>query len=370
MVALRILAFATGAFVVQGVLRSAIRTVVVPRGEQARLTRYTFLSVRVLFEVLSRRKRTHAEREHTFARYGPISLMTLSAIWALGTIVGFVPIYWALGYHDLEESLRLSGSSLTTLGFVDPVGTVESLLVFVEAILGLGLVALLISYLPTIYQLFSRREAEVVKLDIRAGSPPTALEMLTRFARIGWLDRLDETWATWEQWFAELEESHTSHPALVHFRSQRPDSSWITGAGAVLDTAAIGISALDLPPAPQAAVTIRAGYMALRAIASYFAVPLDDVTAPNAPISIHRQEFDLLLDELAAQGIPVKADREQAWRAFAGWRVNYDVPLLALCALCDAPPTPWSSDRLERFHRPKPWRNRWLIDPPDTPPSW
>jgi hypothetical protein len=370
MIVSRLAAFALGFVVVQATLRSAIRTVVVPRGEATRLTRKTFLVMRALYDFFRRRQRTAENGERIFARFGPTSLLVLALLWVLATVAGFVPMFWAAGAHDLKECLYLSGSSITTLGVRAPMGGFESALAYGEAIIGLGIVALLISYLPTIYTLFSRREAEVVKLDVRAGSPPTALEMLNRYQRIGWLERLDETWLNWEAWFSELEESHTSHPVLVFFRSQRPDSSWITCAGAVLDTTALMMSCLELANSPQAAVTLRSGFMALRAIAGFYGVAGPDDAEPNAPISIYREEFFLLFDDLAARGLPMKHDRHQAWRDFAGWRVNYDEPLLALCALCAAPPTPWSSDRIHRFQRPTLFHPRWRIEPPDTPPSW
>lgn len=366
----RVLAFAVGAWVVVAILRSAIRTVVVPQGEQTFLTRKTFLLLHGVYDLLGRLARTEERHDRTLGRFAPMALLVLAMVWALGVILAYVPLYWSAGAHDLRQCVFLSGSSITTLGVGDPVGPFESVLAFSEALIGLGIVALLISYLPTIYMLFSRREADVVKLDVRAGSPPTALEMLTRYHLIGWTDHLAEAWQDWEQWFAELEESHTSHPALVYFRSQRPDSSWITGAGAVLDTTAISISAIDQPSHPQAAITLRAGFLALTSIAGFFGAPIDRDPAPSDPISIYREEFLLLCDELAAVGLPVKADREQAWRDFAGWRVNYDQALLALCALVDAPPTPWSSDRAGSFHRPTFLRPRWSRDPVDNPRSW
>jgi len=370
LVVVRVVAFAIGAYFVQAILRSAIRTVVVPRGEQTKLTSKTFLGMRAVYELLGRHQRSSEERDHLMARYAPTTLLVLASFWALGVILAFIPMYWAAGLHDFKECIYISGSSITTLGVRAPAGPFESALSFAEALIGLGLVALLISYLPTIYTLFSRRETDVVKLDVRAGSPPTALEMLVRYKRISWLEHLDQTWEDWEHWFALVEESHTSHPALVHFRSQRPNSSWITCAGAVLDCTALSLSALDVPFQPQAGVTLRSGFMALRSVALYFGVPIDPDPPPNAPISIYREEFMLLCDDLAAQGVPLREDREQAWRDFAGWRVNYDQALIALCALVEAPATPWSSDRTERFHRPTLLRPHWRIDPIDMPPSW
>jgi len=138
----------------------------------------------------------------------------------------------------------------------------------------------------------------------------------------------------------------------------------------VLDAAAITIAALDVPRGPQAPVIIRAGSLALKTIASFYGVPLDANPEPNAPISIYREEFDLLLDRLADEGLPVTDDREAAWRAFAGWRVNYDQALLALCSLCSAPATPWSSDRAYRYQRPTFLHQHWTVDPLDNPRSW
>jgi hypothetical protein len=201
---------------------------------------------------------------------------------------------------------------------------------------------------------------------VRAGSPPSAVTMLTRFHEIGWLESLDETWAVWEDWFSEVEESHTSHPALPLFRSQRSNSSWITCAGAVLDTAALSLSVLAADRNPRAAVTIRSGFMCLRAISDFFLVPFDHNPAPDDPISIYRQEFDILFDELALNGLPMVDDRDKAWRDFRGWRVNYDVPLLALCCLVAAPATPWSADRIENFRSPRLLSRKWIIPPFET----
>jgi hypothetical protein len=177
--------------------------------------------------------------------------------------------------------------------------------------------------------------------------------MLERFHRIGWLDRLPELWQSWEQWFADVEETHTSLPALVFFRSPEPRRSWVTAAGAVLDAASFTASSLEGPPQPGADLCIRSGYLALRAIAGYFGVPYDPDPPPDGPISVARQEFDEMWDRLAAENFPLRADREEAWRNFAGWRVNYDAPLVSLAALVVAPWAAWSSDRSTAYRRPR-----------------
>ncbi len=352
MLALRILAIVAGITLAIWILWSAIRSVVVPRGESVKLSRFLFLAWREVFEFIGRRARTYEGYDRIMARYGPVCLLSLPVAWALGIFVAFIPIYWGLG-TTWHEAVITSGSSFTTLGFDRPGQLGAELACFVEALTGLGLIALLISYLPAIYAAFSRREAEVIKLEVRAGSPPSASEFLIRIYRIRGLEYFATQWDSWEQWFSELEESHTSQAALVFFRSPRPNSSWITAAGAVLDTAALVVSCLDIDQNPQAQVTIRSGYLALRAIASFFHLPYDPEPAPDTPISIEREEFDALMDQLRDAGLPLKADLDLAWRDYAGWRVNYDQPLLSLCALASAPPAPWSSDRVERLGRPR-----------------
>src|SRR5205814_3920771 len=126
---------------------------------------------------------------------------------------------------------------------------------------------------------------------------------------------------SWEVWFADIEESHTSLAALTFFRSPKPERSWVTAAGAVMDAAALVTSTVDLAHDPAADLCIRAGYLALRHISDYFYVPYDPDPRPDDPISITRAEYDAARDELATNGVPLKSDREQAWRDFAGWRV-------------------------------------------------
>lgn len=363
--------FLIGVLTIQAVLRSAIRTVVVPRKEQVLLSRLVFLLTRAAYVFFTKRRRSAPERHEVMARYAPTSLIVLAVVWVFLVFVGFIPIYWAVGSMSLEEAVLLSGSSITTLGFVAARSDPTSSVAYVEAIIGLGLLAMLISYLPTIYGHFSRREAEVVKLESRAGTPPWSGTMIRRYHLIGWLDRMGEAWPAWQQWFVEIQESHTSQMALPLFRSQDHESSWVTAAGAVLDAAALSNAAIDLPNDPQAALMLRAGFLSLQSIAEVFYVPIVENPSPNDPISISRAEFEELLDELSESGVPVKADREQAWRDFAGWRVNYDLPLLALARICVAPPARWSSDRVERFRPPTLLHpHSWQIGPLTNPPSW
>ena len=351
MVVLRVLAFGGGVAVALWVLMSALRTVVVPRGERVLLTSLVFAAGREVTEAIATRVRSDEATERIRAWFAPTALALLPAAWAMTIAAAFVPMYWAVGVEPFREALVLSGSSLTTLGFSRPNELPAVGLAVVEGFIGLGLVALLISYLPSMYSHFSHREHGVAKFESWAGSPPTPVEMLTRAHAIGWLDRLDDTWANWEDWFIEVEETHTSFPALVFFRSPEPARSWVTTAGAALDTAAISASVVNVIPPYQASLCIRSGYLALRNIADFYGIAYDPDPAPDDPISITREEFDTAYEELAVAGVPVRPDRNRAWRDFAGWRVNYDTVLIELCSLVNAPAAPWSADRAPRRNR-------------------
>lgn len=350
--AVRVVAFVAGLAVVVSVLLSAIHTVVVPRGTADRLTRAVFVVMRRLFVFRANRSRSWEGRDHIMATYAPVTLVLLPGVWVVSILAAFTPMYWAVGVDSWADAFRHSVSALLTLGFASQPSLPVTVLTAAEATLGLGLVALLISFLPTMYSQFSKRETLVAVLETRAGSPPSPAEWLERAFRIEWLERLDEEWAHWETWFMDIEESHTSFPALVFFRSPQPDRSWVTAAGCVLDTAALRASTLDLPRTYQAELMIRSGYLSLRRIADYYALPFDAAPAPDDPIAIARDEFDAVYDRLDAAGIPVKADRDQCWRDFAGWRVNYEDALLGLAGLTMAPIAPWSSDRSPAYRRP------------------
>ena len=348
---LRILVFILGLTVVISTLFSALSTFVLPRSARSQLNRILFGLLRHIFERLMRFVKTFERKDAIFAYYAPIGLMLLVPTWYVLTTIGYAAMYWALGVGNFYTDLRLSGSSLLTLGFVASESFPVSLLIFSEATLGLILVALLIAYLPTMYSAFSRREEFVNLLEVRAGVPPSSVEMLLRFNRIHGLDRLADYWSSWEVWFADLEESHTTLPALVFFRSPRGAQSWITAAGTVLDAAALTLSSLDVPAEASAALCIRAGFISLQRIADYFDIPYPhDPHFPEVPISVSPAEFEAVLEQLAEAGLPVKKDRGQAWQDFAGWRVNYDHTLLALCSLVMAPPAFWSSDRAPEFN--------------------
>ena len=350
---IHVLVFLAGLITVILTLFSALSTFVLPRAARSQLNRIVFGLLRRVFELILHFTKGYERRDAIMAYYAPIGVILLVPTWYILISLGFTAMYWSLGAGDWLTSFRLSGSSLFTLGFANADGLTLAVLEFVEAMIGLIMVGLLISYLPTMYSAFSRREQVVNMLEVRAGSPPSAAEMLLRFHRNHGLEKLADYWKIWEGWFADIEESHTTLPALVFFRSPRAVNSWVTASGAVLDAAAITLSAVEIPYEVSAALCIRAGFLAFHRIADYFDIPHPhDPHYPQVPICVERAEFDSVLDQLAAAGLPLKPDREQAWKNFAGWRVNYDRSLILLCGLVMAPSAPWSGDRIPFFNLP------------------
>jgi hypothetical protein len=349
--------FTIGLFIVFSALLSAVRTFLLPRAAPDPITQIVFLSWRRCFDMWIRLMKTYAERDRVMAYYGPTAILMLLVASLVCVLAGYTLMFWSIdvsvfGLDPWLSALTASGSSVFTLGYA-PVDTLgEKILTFSAAATGPILTALLIGYMPTIYGAFSKREALVNLLEVRAGSPPSATDLIIRFYRLHGIARIGEMWVVWEQWFSELEETHTSLPMLNFYRSNNPDHSWVTASGAVLDAAAMVLTAVDAPPNVQANLCIRAGYMALRRIADFFEIPHNVDPRPDDPISVTRAQFENALDILAAEDVPLKPDRERAWREWAGWRVNYDVVLLALAVLTMSPPAPWSSPEMKEQRRP------------------
>ncbi|WP_420629403.1 hypothetical protein [Candidatus Leptofilum sp.] len=347
MIILRIFVFIFGLFLAIYTFISATRTFVLPRSASVKLTRVVFVSVRRVFNLIMKALPSYEQRDSLMAIYAPISLLLMVPTWLFITTLGFACMFWAMGITPWQDAFLLSGSSILTLGFATAETMPQTVLAFIEATVGLILVAMLISYLPTMYSAFSQREEAVSLLEVRAGAPPTAAELVWRLHSLASTLVIQDFWSSWERWFTQIDESHTSLAALVFFRSPRAQQSWVVAAGAVLDGASLYLSTVKQPDhvPPTQALVIRAGNIALRHIADMFLVSYnDDPHFPEDPISVTRAEFNEAYDRLASQGVPLQPDQDAAWQHFAGWRVNYDSVLVALSELTMAPKVNWLSD--------------------------
>ncbi len=246
------------------VLWEAFETVVLPRrvARRFRLTVLYYRTTWFVWRAISRLVGKRARRESFLSFYGPLSLLILFVIWALGIIAGFGLLYYSTAgegtvYGHLGTSFFLSGATMFTLGLGDvyPQTPHHRLLAITEGGLGFGFLALVLSYLPVIYQVFSRREVNTVLLDARAGSPPTAAELLRRHAGADGARDLEQLFHDWERAAAEILESHISYPAVCYFRSQHNNESWLGALVAILDACAILLANQTGPAARQARLT-------------------------------------------------------------------------------------------------------------------
>ena len=350
MLAARIALVVAGAALVGWTLDTMVRTFVIPRGLSVPASRLVFVLTRRVFDGVARarRARTHDARDRLLVYWAPLTVLALPGVWLVLALVGYALVFMGAEEMSLRHALIISGSSLFTLGFAFPGDLGGSLLAFSEAAIGIGLLAVVITYLPSINAAFSRRELVVATLDARAGTPPLPEALILRYHRYAGLDRLDGYWVEWERWVVDLGETHLTHAMLPFFRSQSPEHSWITALAALVDTANIRVSAIEHAGGgnAEAFMFLTAATGVLRRIAAFFGVPLD--LEDGAQVSVRREELDGVLDRLAADGVPLTADRAVIWERFAHRRALYDRPLLGLAALVDAPPAAWSSDRMPR----------------------
>jgi hypothetical protein len=243
-----------GAVVLLGlILWEVFETVVLPQrvSRRLRLTRIYFRLLGGAWFALGRRIREHhyQRRENFLAVFGPLSLLMLLALWAVLLIVGFAGLQWACGsalttpegHASFATDLYFSGTTFLTLGLGDvfPHTGAARFVAVLEVGTGFGLLALVIGYLPVLYQSFSRREVSISLLDAHAGSPPTAGELLRRHPPARRERTLLRVLSEWENWAAQLLESHLSYPVLVYFRSQHDNQSWVAALAMILDACAL-----------------------------------------------------------------------------------------------------------------------------------
>jgi hypothetical protein len=276
-------------------LLDAFETMLLPRRvkRQFRLARLYYLHSWTPWAAASGLIRS-GKRRHTFLSvFGPLSILGLISLWATGLIIGFGLLHWGLGtpLTGKEEGVGLgyyayfSGVTFFTLGYGDltPSEPTGRILAVVETGIGFGFLALVISYLPVLYQAFSRREVTISLLDARAGSPPTAGTLLVRLAGFSDLNRLDRLLSEWEHWAAEVLESHISFPVLSYYRSQHDNQSWLAALTAILDASVLVIAALPKADQSQAWTAFAMGRHVVVDLAQIFDAPPVDPPTDRLP---------------------------------------------------------------------------------------
>jgi hypothetical protein len=328
---MHIFVFIAGFILIFVILLDAFETVVLPRRIQRhlRITALFYKITWVRWTFVARHIKSPRRREGFLAYFGPLSLLYLLGFWAFGLIFGFACLQFGIGEHvqisnekiTFGKLLYHSGQTFFTLGYGDilPMSASARALAVLEAGMGFAFLAVVVGYLPVIYNTFANREIEISLLDARAGSPPTATEFLGRLGCCPDQAVLDNIFRGWERWCADLLSSHISYPALLYFRSQHGNQSWLGALTAMLDVTSLVMTGVDGIHADQAKLTF--------AMARHAAVDLAQVVysqySPHDDDRLTAENWSRLKTELAWRGVTL-TDRPDAADRLAELRRVYE----------------------------------------------
>ena len=305
-------AIALAVLLILSVLWDAFETIVLPRrvSRRFRLTRIFYQGTWKPWRAIGRHKPPGNRRENFLSIFGPISILMLLVLWALGLVFGFALLHWGLGtrmetrpgLNGFAADLYFSGTTFVTLGLGDvaPLTGPGRILTFVESGIGFGFLALVIGYLPTLFQSFARREVNVSLLDARAGSPPTAAELVRRHSGEEGGAALTALLQEWEIWSADLLGIQISFPVLAYFRSQHDNESWVAALTTVLDVCALIISGMENAPKRAARLTFAMARHAVVDLAMIF-----HLHPRHPPERLPDEDRKRLYEALRAAGRPM-----------------------------------------------------------------
>jgi ion channel len=346
--------FIAGVVIFLVVLWDAFEAIILPRRvtRKFRLTRIYYLLTWRSWKFYARLISSRKTRESFLGFYGPISLLFLIGVWAFGLVVAFGMMQYGAGsavnvtaagaQTGLNTDLYLSGTTFFTLGLGDviPRSNLARLLVVTEAGFGFGFLAAVIGYLPFIYGAFGRRETNISLLDARAGTPPTAGELLRRHSYPNGKEALRQLFQEWELWCAELLESHLSYPVLAYFRSQHDNQSWIGALTAILDACALTIAGIEGACGKQAELTFAIARHAVADLCQVFnATPCAPQVDRLSPETLQK-----IRHKLAEHGSTLSATSE-ADQKLQELRGMYEAYVNALAIHLNQSLPPWIPDK-------------------------
>ena len=296
------------------VLADAIATVVVARHamRMPRLTQLFYRASWAPYAAVARLMPSGNGRERYLGAYGPLSLLMLLGFWGVAVIIGFAMLQWSTALRfegrsgGFADAIYFSAGSFFTLGAGEPSNLSSKYLMVLEAGVGFSFLGLVIGYLPVLYQSFSSRELRILLLDARAGSPPSAAELLLR--RGGDPEKLEQRLADWEEWALDLLQTHLSYPMLAYYRSQHPNQSWLAALTVVLDVSALVAISAEGDLRRQAQFTFAAGRHALVHTAAIFRRQASRPEMDRLPA----EDFARLCRALSTGQVPMRPDRIQA----------------------------------------------------------
>jgi hypothetical protein len=323
---------------------SVVKTLLIPGNTRSLITRMVARGVLSGFRMGAWTIGDLERRERVLAAGPPVFLVGLLGCW-----IACLHVAYALMLLPFEGSLagalRMSGSSLFTLGFAVPGGAVPYGIVFVAAISGIAVIALMIGYMPTLYAAYNRRETLVTMLEALSATPPWGPELLARQQLSGNARHLARVYERWTEWAADVSESHTTYRMLIYFRSRNPRQAWPLALLAVLDAAALHLALCPDSAPAEARPLLRIGFTAMRSVAGTLGVQVNDDPHPGDSLELTRADFDAAVHRLAEVGWTFERSPDQAWPHFRGWRVNYETAAYNIAAHLDLPPAAWSGSR-------------------------
>ena len=365
----RDVAAVVGALLVLAAAVSVVGTLIVPRPVGSWLTRVVDKAVNGAFRIATAPVRSYRRRDRVLAAEAAVLLLAQLAAWLLVFYLGYALLFWPF-VPDITDALVTAGPGLWGIGGIgaaEVAGAGPRTIQDLSALSGIITITLQISYLPTLYGAFSRRENEIALLTARAGIPSWGPELLarTRYALgsgLSTIDTLPELYERWEAWAADVAESHTTYLPLVRFRSPKPRNSWVVSLLAVLDSAALYLAlAPGSVPEVPARLCLRSGLICLGEVGRAMGLEVPAADAPNmtAGLELTYEEFLEAVERLREVDFPLEREPEEAWPEFVGWRVNYEKAAYRIAAEIDAVPAMWSGPR----------RHSSVAIPPRRPPT-
>jgi ion channel len=319
---MKLLIAIAGFFILFATLWEAFETIILPRRvtRPIRLVRMFYRVTWKFWAAVNGLIRSKKVRDAHLSYYGPLSLLGLFATWAILLILAFAMLHWAAGSAinapgetpTFRTDFYLSGTTFFTLGLGDvtPRTTLAKAITVSEGGTGFGFLGLMISYLPTLYGAFSQRELNISLLDARAGSPPTAAELLRRHSQFADSEVLTPYLREWETWAAQIMESHLSYPVLCYFRSQHDNQSWLAAFTAVLDVSALLIAYGEGTAKWQSQLTFAIARHAVVDLAEVLRVPASRPVHDRLPPKEVAQVRNLLVECRASSKCGESGDKK------------------------------------------------------------